>query len=166
MGLHTIPDKCNLQWNNKYVYNLPYKIFVSEIVLLNWSRSCCTRLTHHKVHQTETDRNSIMIRRHYTLHAQKQNLPFSALSWMTGTWNFYVLFPTSWCNGKCVQEKLYRGPLVAVRKESIFITTITPASCQAIGIQFSDHIELHVDCINIGGRWDSIWLWILSGPGD
>lgn len=72
MELHTIPDKCNLQWSNKYGYNLPYRIFIPEILLLNWSCLCCTRLTHHEVHQTGTDRNSTMFRRHYNRHAQNR----------------------------------------------------------------------------------------------
>jgi hypothetical protein len=51
----------------------------------------------------------------------------------------------------CIGELISRT-LVAVRKESIFITRITPDSCQAMGIRFSDDVQLHMDCINIGGR--------------
>jgi hypothetical protein len=48
LGLHTVPDKCNLQWNNKLGYSLLYKIFIPDILWLNW-RSCL-RCTPHMYH--------------------------------------------------------------------------------------------------------------------
>jgi len=46
LGLHTAPDKCSLQWK-KHGYCLPYKIFIPDILWLNWSCLCCTPLMHH-----------------------------------------------------------------------------------------------------------------------
>jgi hypothetical protein len=46
LGLHNAPDKCSLQWN-KHGYYLPYKIFIPDILWLNWSCLCCTPLMHH-----------------------------------------------------------------------------------------------------------------------
>jgi hypothetical protein len=163
MGLHTIPDKCYLQWNNKYGYNLPYKTFIPDISWLNWSCLCCTPLMHHtryiRLKRTRTGRCS----EDTTSYTHKTEFATFCTKLNDKYREFLSYSQTSWCTGKCVWEKLYQGPLLAVRKESIFITGIKPASCQAIGIKFSDHIQLHMDWINIGGRWDSTWLWILWG---